>query len=101
MHLGMQPAQRSPSGARVAVLHERGGDAKGGVLRLVVGLEEETAGVPVDVGLDENDVRQLGGRDFQGCGSSSSILSRYSPYSLPFMVRAIVRTWPASMNPIL
>src|SRR5690606_39211728 len=66
--LEVEAAEGAPPRTRVVVLHERGGDAVRAVALGVVALEEEPARVGEDAGLDEQDARDLGLVDGQGCG---------------------------------
>jgi hypothetical protein len=91
--LRVQAAQRPAHRVRVVVLHEGTRDAAGAVLVEVVRLHEEAARVAVHVRLHDDHARQRGLQELhRPAASSSTICSRYCPYSLCRIERATFST---------
>src|SRR5262245_42025029 len=87
-YLQMQAAQRAADRSRMIVLHEGAGNAVLAIPISVVRLEKESAGVFVDVGLDQDHARQAGWLDahvssrVRGCGTGTG-RRHWTPWRAP------------------
>ena len=78
--LGVESAQCAPSAARVVVLHEGVRNSRFAVPIGVVGLDEKTPVIAVDLGVDQEDAGEVCRGDVQPSGPSwASIRIRYCP----------------------